>query len=314
VIVPVRDRRKLLVELLDGLAAQTYQDFEVIVVDDGSTDGSGEEAAARTDLDLRVIRLDGRGAVAARAAGVGQSGAEILAFTDSDCVPQPGWLAAGVEAVDAGADVVQGVTRPRRPPRPLERTVYASREDGLYATCNVFYRRRAYDAAGGFDRRAAGRLGFRPNSRAQGLGFGEDTLLGWRVRRAGRSAFVPAAIVEHEVFPPDVVDSMSRAWMAGAFPALVREVPELRSTLLSHRTLLDPDRIGLYVGALGTILGQRTLGAVGLTWWLGRRALDARKRPGASGALVTFLANLALDTTSATALVAGSLRSRTVVL
>jgi hypothetical protein len=260
------------------------------------------------------MRLDGRGAVAARAAGVVHSRAEILAFTDSDCLPRPDWLTSGVRAIDGGADVVQGLTRPRRPPRPLERTVVAKRDDGLFATCNVFYRRSAYDAAGGFDRRAALRLGFRPGSRAQGLGFGEDTLLGWRVRRAGRSAFVQDAIVEHGVFPPDIVDSLSRAWMAGAFPALVREVPELRATLLRHRLLLDPDRLGLYLGAMGMVLRQPSITAPGMAWWLGRRALHARRRSGGSGALLTFMTNLVLDTTSATALVAGSLRSRTVVL
>src|SRR6184192_3840487 len=44
VVVPVRNRRRLLRRLLDALAAQTFDDFEVIVVDDGSTDGSVQEA------------------------------------------------------------------------------------------------------------------------------------------------------------------------------------------------------------------------------------------------------------------------------
>jgi hypothetical protein len=102
--------------------------------------------------------------------------------------------------------------------------------------------------------------------------------------------------------------------MAGAFPALVREVPELRATLLRHRLLLDPDRLGLYLGSLGIVLRHPRMTAAGLAWWLGRRALHARRRPGASGVLLTLTTNLVLDATSATALVAGSVRSRTVVL
>src|SRR5690606_2178999 len=158
VVVPVRDRRAMLAELLHALAAQTYADAEVIVVDDGSTDGSAEEAERRG---VRVVRGDGQGAVAARQAGVKAARGEILAFTDSDCVPEPGWLEAGVRAVDAGADVVQGHTRPARRRALLERSLWVD-DDGLYETANVFYRRTAFDAAGGFDGSLGDRYGFRP--------------------------------------------------------------------------------------------------------------------------------------------------------
>ena len=67
------------------------------------------------------------------------------------------------------------------------------------------------------------------------LGFGEDTLLGWRVRRTGTAVYEPAALVEHEVFRTGLAEALSRSWMAGAFPALVREVPELRGTALFGR-------------------------------------------------------------------------------
>ena len=225
VIVPVHNRRPLVRQLLDALAAQTYRDFEVAVVDDGSTDGAPDEVEADRAAGRRVRSLAnaGSGAVAARRTGVAASASTYLAFTDSDCVPAPGWLAAGVAALDAGADV-----------RSL-----ASGEEGLYPTCNVFYRRQAYDAAGGFDLEAAARLGFRPWARARGLGFGEDTILAWKVRRAGRAAYVPEAVVEHAVFPLELGDIVSRTVQMAAFPALVREVPELREMpLFRHRYVL----------------------------------------------------------------------------
>src|SRR5436190_6903506 len=152
VIVPVRNRRDLLADLLAGLGQQTYTNFEAIVVDDGSTDGADELAADTTIAGRRVrlLRANGAGAVAARLLGVAESRAEILAFTDSDCVPSPGWLQAGVAAIDRGADMANGLTRPARPVGPLERSV-ASGEEGLYPTCNMFYRRTAYDDAGAFD-------------------------------------------------------------------------------------------------------------------------------------------------------------------
>ena len=315
-IVPVRDRATLLEDLLTSLTAQTYRDFEVIVVDDSSRDDSAvvaDHAAARGEP-VRVIRLDrAGGAVAARVAGVAAAEGEILAFTDSDCRPEPEWLSALVGAIDGGADVVQGLTRPARPAGPLERTVASHGDDGLYATCNVAYRRAAFDAAGGFDRAAEQVLGFRSGHRARGLGFGEDSLLGWRVRRKGTAAFEPSAVVLHHVFAFEASGAVSRAWQAGAFPALVREVPELRETLLHHRVLLGRRRQGWLLLAVPFVFVRKPALAFGaLLPWLWHHAnrverADARW-PVRAGVV------LGLEVVTETALVAGSVRARSVVL
>jgi glycosyltransferase involved in cell wall biosynthesis len=318
VIVPVRDRRALLRNLLDGLAAQTLTDHEVIVVDDGSTDGTPDEARsdAGAGRPVRVVANRGRGAYAGRRTGVAESRAPYLAFTDSDCVPEPAWLERGVAALEAGADVVNGLTVPDRPPRALERTM-ASGEEGLYPTCNVFYRRSAYDAAGGFDGEAAARFGFAPGSTEHAMGFGEDTLLGWRVRRAGRAAYVPEAVVRHHVFPPDVADLYRRTWMMVAFPALFREVPELRSgPLVRHGVLLNtPSRIPLYATAVAGLLGRRRLAAAAGVWWLGRRLREARATPGTvAERLAGVPVQLGVDVLTTAVLLVGSARTGTVVL
>src|SRR5579884_3101587 len=85
VVVPVRNRRDLLRRCLDALAAQTFADHEVIVVDDGSTDGAGDEARrdACAGRPVRLLRTPSVGAVAARAAGVRAARGPVLAFTDS---------------------------------------------------------------------------------------------------------------------------------------------------------------------------------------------------------------------------------------
>ena len=317
VIIPVKNRRDLLARCLDGLVAQDHPSFEVVVVDDGSTDGSDAEALAReaAGRPVRLVRAGGNGAVEARRTGVAAARGQVLAFTDSDCIPQPGWLAAGAAAIDAGADVVQGVTRPARPPRPLERTVQVGRDDGIYATCNVFYRRSAYDAAGGFDAGAGQRLAFRPGRRGRGLGFGEDTLLGWRVRRAGQAGFAPDAVVEHAVFPPDPADSVRRAWMTGAFPALVRDVPELRSTALTGGIALGPCRLPLYGAAVALAARRRGLAVVLAAGWAAGHASHVSRVPGPWSRRALWLAGrLAVDGVTAAALVAGSARARTIVL
>ena len=334
VVVPVRNRRELLRRLLDALAQQTLTDHEVVVVDDDSSDGSGEEAErdAARGRPVRLVRNRlpggagalGGGAVAARRAGVAAARAELLAFTDSDCVPCPGWLAAGVEALEGGADLVQGRTIPQRWARPLERTLTVEREDGLYATCNVFYRRQAYEAAGGFDPDASRRLGFRPGAALAGLGFGEDTLLGWRVRRTpgARTAFAPDALVSHHVFAADATESLRRAWQTGGFPALVREVPELRDTLLVDRYLAGGrSRLLLYLGALGWATApfrsahRWSAGLCPLALWGLARAESLRRgEPSWRRRLRVLPVDLAAEAVTAAALVGGSLRSRTVVL
>lgn len=318
VVVPVKNRRDLLAALLDSLHRQTLRAHEVLVVDDGSTDGAFDVAtrAASQDERIRVIQNPGAGAVAARLAGVAASTAPHLAFVDSDCVADARWLEHGVAALEAGADVAQGRTLPARDVRPAERSVSVAEFDGLYATCNIFYRRGAYDAAGGFDPSAAGRLGFRSTAALRGLGFGEDALLGWRVARRGVTAFVEDAVVRHHVFPPNVRESLRRAWLAGAFPALVREIPELRRTFLTHSVFVgDPGRSPLYAAALCLMRGRRRHAAVLSAGWFAWRALGvAESEPGRRRWPLATAHVCAADAVTGAALVVGSVRARTLVL
>jgi glycosyltransferase involved in cell wall biosynthesis len=293
-------------------------DHEVIVVDDGSTDGAPEEAEAdaRAGRPVRLLQGAGAGAVVARRIGVATARAPILAFTDSDCVPEPGWLAAGVAALEGGVDLAQGATYPTRTPVWPERSMYVVAEDGLYATCNIFYRRAAFDAAGGFDPTAGARLGFRHGSLLRGTGFGEDTLLGWRVRRAGRTAFASEAVVRHHVFDTDLSESLRRAWIAGAFPALVREVPELRQTLLRRAYFLgERSRVPLYVAAVAALGRRRHVAIIGVAGWGLARALTVfRREPTWRRRVKVLPADLALDAVMAVALATGTLRTTTPVL
>jgi glycosyltransferase involved in cell wall biosynthesis len=317
VVVPVRDRRELLAGLLSALDHQTFRSFEVIVVDDGSTDGSDDVAreAVVGDRAVRLLVSGGNGAVRARTEGVSAAFGEILAFTDSDCVPDREWLQRLVDAIDAGADVVNGRTVPARSPRPGERSM-GSENEGLYPTCNVAYRRSAYDRAGGFDARAGERFGFRRSLHAAGLGFGEDTVLAWRVRRGGVATYEPRAVVAHHVFPRDWRDAMRRAWMAGAFPALIVEVPELRSTPVAARGLLGGgERLPFYAALAATALRRRGLVAAAAAWW--GISTWRRVASGSNGVATTIDAvvmTMAVDAVTATALLAGSARARTLLL
>jgi hypothetical protein len=70
--------------------------------------------------------------------------------------------------------------------------------------------------------------------------FGEDAVFGWRARRAGaRVAYVEEALVHHAVFPRGALGYVAERWRLRFFPALVREVPELRSRLTLRYFLTD---------------------------------------------------------------------------
>jgi glycosyltransferase involved in cell wall biosynthesis len=318
VVVPVRNRRDLLRRTLDALDGQDFSDFEVVVVDDGSDDGSDEEACARpvAGRPVRLLRTGGVGAVRARLAAIEATDAPVLAFTDSDCEPVPGWLSAAMRHVDEGTALVHGLTLPARPTRPLERSV-TERAFGLFPTCNLVVTREAYERAGGFDPATGTRWGFRLTGRAKGLGFGEDTLLGWAVARHAPSAYEEAMLVRHHVFPPDLRESFSRAWQCGAFPAMVREVPELRETVMRRGVLWGRrSRVPAYVTAVAAMTGRRQLVGLALGWWVLHRyryTLRHSELP-AMEKLRTLPVQVALDAVQATAMAAGSVRARRIVL
>ncbi len=317
VIVPVRNRRELLAELLRALEHQTFRDFEVIVVDGGSTDGTAE-AAERVvaDRPVRVLRHPELGVSARRDAAVKAAAGAVLAFTDSDCAPAPDWLAAGVRAIDDGADLVHGSTRPARRLRPLERSVGAD-EDGLFATCNAFYRRRAFEEAGGFVTDGMHRLRQRMSPGAREIGFGEDTLVGWRVVRAGGDVrYEPDAVVLHHVFPPDLRGWVTRCWMASAFPALFVEAPELRLNFVRHGVLFGGTRrVPMYATALAFAARRPRLAAVAAGWWALTRLRELRHAPATWPERVRALPQeMLLDVVTGTALVVGSARTGVLTL
>jgi glycosyltransferase involved in cell wall biosynthesis len=168
VVVPFFDAAATLPACLAALAAQSQarDEYELILVDDGSTDGGGH---AVEPGGARLIRQSHRGAAAARNAGIEAARAPWVAFTDADCVPSRGWLrallhAVSTEAGDSAALGAAGTTVGYQSRTPAAR--YVDLTGGLDAerhlaherfpfapSANVMYRRDALEKVGGFDAR-----------------------------------------------------------------------------------------------------------------------------------------------------------------
>ena len=329
VVMVTRDRRELVGQALDALAAQTRPADEVLVVDNGSSDGTADLLAERVKAQhpqgLRLVPAPASLSVAeARNGAVAVSTGAVIAFTDDDCRPRPQWLEGLLAGFAGGVGLVQGrtIADPALELRPLSRTQWTPAEFGLYETCNIAYRRAALDASGppapqgpfdlGFADQISGLLG-RWFGRYP---FGEDTELGWRVKRAGAdSRFAVHAVVEHHVFPPDPSLQVRRGILAAGFPLLIVRVPELREVFLWHRYVLGSQRLRIWAALGGVLLmiGGRRPGPAVLVlpyaWKLVQPHRGGRK-PRLRAAPVV----VAKDLVETGSLVYGSLRARRLVL
>src|SRR5215510_4129929 len=105
VVIPVYDREDYLGDAVDSVLAQTFPSFEIVVVDDGSTDRSAEIVRAHRDPRVRLIcHPHNRGISAARNTGVDAARGDYVAFLDSDDVAYPDRLARQVAFLDGHLD------------------------------------------------------------------------------------------------------------------------------------------------------------------------------------------------------------------
>ncbi|HXN63111.1 MAG TPA: glycosyltransferase [Acidimicrobiales bacterium] len=315
VAVPTHNRATQLERLLAALEKQTLpaEEFEVLVVDDGSADDTGAVVArfrTATQLNLRSLRTEPRrGPAAARNRAWRTTAAPVVAFTDDDCVPDPEWLRAGLAAFEDEARIVVGRTKPPEEQLALSAQPFARVMDvgspDLYETCNVFYRRRELEAVGGFDER------FRRPS-------GEDTHLGLAVRDLGVEAvFAPNAVVLHDVRPGNLIASLRESLRWADIPLVVKGRPLARATLL-HRWVFwkktHPPAMAAALGLTVAVITRRPAPLVLLVPWVIHRLKTDPVCPDRLGRVVNLPGALALDLCEVATMVRGSVRHRTVLM
>ena len=192
VVIPTFNRQATLRQTLAALVSQDYSDAEIIVVDDGSTDGTGDMIAHEFPT-VRYLRQANRGPAAARNFGIRESTGDLVAFTDDDCLPPRDWLtrlAEGYTRYPQVAGVGGGLIAPAeslasnifaRYERYIGRAVYAVGEQEYLGgfecpaggTANMSYRRTMLNEIGGFDERFP-------------VAAGEDADLKLRICQRGR--------------------------------------------------------------------------------------------------------------------------------
>src|SRR6266545_3919819 len=177
----------------EALLELEYPDFEVIVVDDGSTDGT---ASIAREFGFRVISTPNRGLSSARNTGLEAATGEIAAYIDDDAYPDAHWLTylaatfvdgdyagvGGPNIAPAGDGLIADCVA-NAPGGPAH-VLLSDREAEHIPGCNMAFRKSALEAIGGFD----------PQFRAAG----DDVDVCWRLQERGwHLGFSPAAVVWH---------------------------------------------------------------------------------------------------------------------
>lgn len=252
VIVPAYNAAATIGACLHALLAQTVDRdlYEIIVVDDGSTDETGSVARR---YPIRVLQQANAGAAAARNAGADVAQGELLLFTDADCAPAPDWVAQITSplASDPDVDVTRGAYRTQQ--RALVARFVQLEYEIRYArlarhpsidfvdTYSAAYRRRVFEETGGFDPRYR-RL--------------EDQEFSFRLAREGyRMVFSPDAIVFHR-HARSVAEYWKRKYEIGFWKPLVLRRHPGRAIEDSHTPQALRVQLALAVlGAVAATLG-----------------------------------------------------------
>jgi glycosyltransferase involved in cell wall biosynthesis len=193
IVIPTFNSLASLKKCLSSLCNQTLnkEDFEVIVVDDGSTDGTLrylKQISSTIGINFRYASQSHKCPAEARNLGVKISRANIIAFIDADCIAKENWGEEILKEFEEITEIVgiEGKTIADEKVNPFSFGV-VSEEGGGYYTCNIAYKREVLEKVKGFDKEFKSQ---------------EDLDLAWRILKYGKIKFSPNVIVIHPTYIP----------------------------------------------------------------------------------------------------------------
>jgi len=294
VLIATRDRARLLEGTLHALCEQRSPgcSFEILIVDNGSIDSTATvvaEAARRSSVPVTYLTEEKPGKSHALNTAVTRARGDLLAFTDDDVLPSPGWLAAFARAFsETGADYAAGRILPlweAPPPRWLtpslhgvlaipdggtrRLTLNGNHDQVMPIGANMAIRRPVLDRVGGWNPE----LGKLKNT----LRTGEDHEFALRLGAAGfRGVYEPEACVLHRVPAERLRLGYFARWFYGngqMVAGLERDYPSTAHYLLTVPRYLwrqaATDLGSSLTGVLTVDPGRSTAGAMRLAWFAG---------------------------------------------
>lgn len=214
VIIPTYNQADLLAKALQSVVMQTYSDWEAIVIDNHSPDGTKDVVESIRDTRIRYLPFSNRGVIAAsRNHGIRMAAGDIIAFLDSDDLWYPTKIAECLIPLEQGADIVCHGLRIRRDgtlgeimsPGPIPGSVFASllfRGNSAIATSAVMAKKVCFDRFGLFSEDPA-------------LVTAEDYEMWLRLAGSGvRWAFIPVVLGEYTVHGMNASGNVQKQMLA----------------------------------------------------------------------------------------------------
>jgi glycosyltransferase involved in cell wall biosynthesis len=187
VLITVRNVEKDIAACLTSLLTQTFNDFEIIVIDDVSNDNTKEIIEEFKDKRIRYFRnKNWLGLSRSRNECLKHAHGSYVFFTDGDCATSKNWIEEGLKYLKTENCIgVEGrtyyVAKEYKPTRSDD--VVENKTEGFFMTCNIAYKRRVIETIGGFDERFT---------------FHEDLDLALRALKYGKICFNSQMTVYHQ--------------------------------------------------------------------------------------------------------------------
>ena len=202
VVICVRNVEKHIINCLQSILSQSYKNFEIVIIDDASTDNTKKIIEKINDKRIKYFRNEKWLKISkSRNRGVNYAAGEYIFFTDGDCTVHKNWIEEGLKYLkDPSCAGVEGkiyyVSNDYEP--TFSDCVLENKSGGNFMTGNIAYRKEAIEAVGGFDEQFT---------------YLEDRDIALRIMKHGKIRFNPEMVVYHPkviLTPKKLIKNASR--------------------------------------------------------------------------------------------------------